>query len=235
MKKIRFWLLLILATLLTAFLWYLKTSLWLERLLAYGFAPPQGKSWAAEVEKFSRLYPSDGMQCIFLGDSHMEQCEWQELFPDYHCANRGIGGETTEGLLLRLHSLPLNGSGKTIFLQIGVNDLFAGKPCEEILGRYRQILDSLKSRQFRVVPSLVFPLRYLPEVNRQLPALNRGLQKLAAENDLAFIDLNSAISKDNKLLPEFSHDGVHLNAKGYALWAVEIRKQLPRASASGFR
>jgi len=39
---------------------------------------------------------------IMLGDSHIEGIDWRELFPDVKILNRGISGDTSEGVLNRL-------------------------------------------------------------------------------------------------------------------------------------
>jgi lysophospholipase L1-like esterase len=222
MKKPILWITIITSILLIIF-WYLKTSLWLERLLVFGQMPVQGKSWNTEVEKFSSLYPGDAADCFFLGDSHIEQCEWQELFPDIRCANRGIGGETTEGLLLRLHTLPPKGKNRFVFLQTGVNDLLARAKTEIIIGRYRQITVNLKDRGFRPVINLVFPVRYQEDLNHKIPELNNKLATMAKSLQCPVIDITSKISRKTRLSEDFSTDGIHLNHKGYELWISEIK------------
>jgi lysophospholipase L1-like esterase len=214
---------------------FLYQSRWIERLFRLAFAPVFGKVWQAEVQKFRSLYPIDSAQLIFLGDSHAEQCEWHELLSEWRCANRGIGGETTDGLLNRLDCLPENGAQKTIFLQTGVNDLIAGKPVSEVLEQYRKILDYLSSAGYRVVPTLIFPVRYLNGVNEKLPELNEGISNIAMRKGMKFINLNPIILKDGKLGSEYSYDGVHLNAEGYRLWLKEIREYLSHSEDSGSR
>ena len=226
MKKPVVWITICTILLLLVVFWYLKTSLWLERLLVFGQMPVQGKSWNTEVEKFSSLYPGDDADCFFLGDSHMEQCEWQELFLNIRCANRGIGGETTKGLLLRLHSLPPKGKNRFVFLQTGVNDLIDEESSEKILMRYGMLLDTLLKRNFRPVPTLVFPVRYLKHVNARLPDLNTRINDLAKKRACRIISINDTIREGNRLSAEFSADGIHLNTKGYRIWAEEIKRLL---------
>ena len=206
-----------------------------ERIISFFRNSGQGKYWNNEVDKFRNLYTSDSMDCIFLGDSQIEQCEWQELIPELRCINRGIGGESTSGLLLRLNCLPRNGRGKFVFLQTGTNDILGGKSVETVIQNYAGILDSLSARQYSVVPTLVFPLRYLPELNSQIRRLNDGIKKIAQQKNLTIIDINPSISDADKLSAAFSNDGVHLNADGYRIWLVEIKKHLPKPGHSGFR
>jgi lysophospholipase L1-like esterase len=204
----------------------LWSGLWLERLRAFFRAPVQGKQWQCEVEKYRMLYKSDSIDLFFLGDSHMEQCEWQELLPEFRCANRGIGGETTSGLLLRLNSLPENGRKRTVFLQTGTNDLFSESSPEEISNRYEEILKWLISRDYNPVPSLVFPLRYQPELNKKGELLNSSIRSLAGKYHCRLININPMISENGQLSAGASSDGVHLNANGYAIWLKEISQIL---------
>jgi lysophospholipase L1-like esterase len=206
-----------------------------ERIILFFRHSGQGKSWNNEVDKFQNLYPSDSIKCIFLGDSQIEQCEWSELLPACRCANRGIGNESTKGLLLRLNALPESGHRKIIFLQIGVNDVLAGAHSDEILKNYNQILENLISRHYRVIPTLVFPLRYFPDKNEKISMLNSGIRDLAEKKHLDCIDLNSHFLEGNKLSKNYTTDGVHLNAAGYQIWISAIRNRLEEKKVSGSR
>ena len=42
---------------------------------------------------------------VFLGDSLTDRAEWAEFFPDKRIINRGVGGDTTEGVLNRLDEI----------------------------------------------------------------------------------------------------------------------------------
>ena len=61
---------------------------------------------------------------VFLGDSITEGSQnWNKYFNSKNIANRGISGDTTEGVLARLDEIcyykPL-----AVFLLIGINDIF---------------------------------------------------------------------------------------------------------------
>ncbi len=75
-------------------------------------------------------------QIVFLGDSLVERAEWAEFFPGTGAVNRGIGGDTTEGVLKRLDQLGLKpGKSGRVFLYIGINDLLSGIPRGENSGQ----------------------------------------------------------------------------------------------------
>ncbi len=209
--------------------WYYKIP---ERISVFVSQPIQGKKWQTEVEKFTALYPQpEKGSLVFLGDSHMEQCEWQELLPLLKVYNRGIGGETTASLLARLPQTLGHASSLHIFLQSGINDLFAEIPVDSIVANHARILEFAKSRNISLKPTLVFYLRFKPDLNVRVKTLNQKLKKLYSSHGIKAIDLNPRISEGECLLKNYSNDGVHLNAAGYKIWAEEIRIQLKPSSA----
>jgi len=210
-------------------------KLW-ERISIFATQPVFGKNWKNEVDKQKNLYKELDNDLIFLGDSHMEQCEWQEIFRELHIVNRGIGGETTEGLLARMSVIPAGDSSKIVFVQIGINDLLARRPPREVLESYKHLLDELSNKKYSVVPSLVFYVRYIPEVNPAVTELNQLIKAELLKRKIPFIDLNPDISENETLLFSFSADGVHLSSEGYRMWIDKMKpfimKKLP---ASGCR
>ena len=166
----------------------------------------------------------------------MEQCEWQEVFPDFHIANRGIGGESTEGLHARLSVLPPGNPSKIVFLQIGINDLLGGRKPIDVFESYKHILDQITSKNYTVVPTLVFYVRYIPDVNPAVSELNQLIQAELLKRKIQFIDLNQHISENETLLLPFSADGVHLSVAGYQKWIDKMRPFIgTKGQASGSR
>ena len=216
-------------------IWFLWSGLWLERLHIFSRMPLHGKNWKNETEKFEKLYPKEGADCFFLGDSHIEQCEWQELLPEIHSANRGIGSEPTNGLLSRISFLPDSGNGRFVILQTGINDIIYGEDVSTVSLRYAEILDYLKDRNYQPVATLVFPVRYLKNTNDKVSALNAEITRICREKKCSIININPTITSGNLLSAEFSADGIHLNYRGYCLWKKEIRKALKLAPDSCFR
>lgn len=205
-----------------------------ERLFRYVQAPVFGKSWQNEVDKQQHLYPAAPAGLVFIGDSHMEQCEWGELFAGYRVANRGIGGETIRGLLHRLYVLDSLGT-PVVLLQTGINDLLTGDPVEVVFEHYSLLLDSLRGRSLEVVPTFIFPTRYNEEVNRKVAGLNQRLDILFRNRGLKAVAINHRIAEGAELRADFTLDGIHLNPAGYAIWAEAIRLRLASFPASGSR
>jgi len=202
-------------------------KLW-ERISIFATQPVFGKNWKNEVDKQKTLYYGTAADLIFLGDSHMEQCEWQEVFSGLRTTNRGIGGESTEGLHARISVLPPGDSTKVLFLQIGINDLLGGRKPADVLSSYKNILDQIAVRRYTVVPTLVFYVRYIPEINPLVTELNQLIQAELLQRKIPFIDLNSIIAENETLLRPYSADGVHLSAAGYQKWIEKMNAFIPK-------
>jgi len=56
--------------------------------------------------------------------------------------------------------------------------------------------------------------------------LNQLLKALCFKKNISFINLNTVLSDNSRLQPQLTTDGIHLNNKGYELWAIIIKDYL---------
>ena len=168
-------------------------------------------------------------EIIFLGNSITEQGTWRELFQNNHIINRGIGGDTSDGILYRLDEVTASQPDK-IFLLIGTNDLRAEKTPKYIIQRIYQITKKIRkdSPDTKLYLQSVLPTYNRPERSiSSIKAINKGIQKLADNRNVFFIDLFSHFANPRdkeQLYVEFSLDGLHLNVKGYLKWKGLIKE-----------
>lgn len=168
------------------------------------------------------LHGKSGYDVVFLGDSITERAIWTELFPGIKIANRGIGGDRTDGMLKRLDTVKGTGA-KKVFIMADINDIAKGVSVEDIYSNYSSIVQSLKSVGMEVfIQSTLYADRD-PLWNKKVTQLNQRLITLAKEQNLTFINLNLKLSKHSKLEKQFSNDGLHINGKAYGLWAEQIK------------
>jgi lysophospholipase L1-like esterase len=175
--------------------------------------------------------PHDESEIIFLGDSFIDFAEWSELFNDSKIKNRGIAGDRTDGVLLRLNDI-LSSSPAKIFIMIGYNDLSIGRSIPDILQNFKKIIENIRtsSPQTKIYIHSLLPVKnddYRGKVeNRDIINLNHQLAKLCERHNVVFIDLFSSFcGDDNQLLKEFSsNDGLHLSGKAYLKWRSMIEK-----------
>ncbi|MCK9412301.1 MAG: GDSL-type esterase/lipase family protein [Prolixibacteraceae bacterium] len=69
------------------------------------------------------ILPDTKNEITFLGNSITDGSEWSELLANPRAKNRGISGDTSEGVLFRLYQVTRVQPAK-VFLLIGINDLY---------------------------------------------------------------------------------------------------------------
>jgi len=166
------------------------------------------------------LVPDD---VVFLGDSITEGGPWEELFPDLRVRNRGIGGDTTDGVLARLEQVTRAEPAK-LFLLIGTNDLFRGSSEDEIVADIIEILEQLKQETPDTEVYLQSVLPRAPSYRSSVEALNARLAEVALEHGADWVDLYAQFIDDETggIRAELSNDELHLLGPGYALWKEQI-------------
>jgi lysophospholipase L1-like esterase len=168
---------------------------------------------------------------VMLGNSLTERGLWAEYFPGRAVVNRGIGGDCVSGMTARIESIT-EGQPRAIFIMAGVNDLIFSKITpEHLLRQYERLLDiiSKKSPRTRVHIQSLLPLdearntQYFTDKNARIALFNSLLRRLAAERGLDYIDVWSRMAHDGRLPDEYTVDGIHLNAAGYAVWSETLK------------
>lgn len=115
---------------------------------------------------------------------------WSEFFPQITAANRGIGSDTTLGLLDRLDSV-VDQSPETIVCMIGVNDLAQGATSEETSERTAEIIDELHRElpDSRLILVSVLPAASVDD--NLIAALNGHNEKVCGERPwLEYLDIH---------------------------------------------
>lgn len=226
MKKLLIWLSLLLNVLFISALVLAAngalTSL-LSPLIVKFMIQPNHERLVSQFELVS-VQPGD---VVFLGDSITAGGSWHELFPDVSVRNRGIGGDTTGGVLARLHQVT-NGKPSQVFLLIGTNDVMLGESDETIVGNIKTIVDRIADES---PGTQVFVQSILPRAagyRERIEALNGEIH--AAIGDRArWIDLYPLLlDADGSIADRYSNDELHLNGAGYAQWRDSIRKLAAR-------
>ena len=188
-------------------------NLWLQRRTA----------WAERVEK-------DRHAVVLLGDSITQG--WGEdfsfWFPGMKIANRGISGDTSRGVLIRLKQDVLDLEPQAIVLLIGTNDLEEKADPETIASNVKLILGEFARHdpKMPVILCQVFPSSdsksrpadKIRRVNQLYADVVRGNpQVILIETWPLFAD-----AQGDAIAAEFP-DLLHPNLEGYAKWAAALR------------
>ncbi len=193
--------------------------------------------YTKRIEQFKKE-PIGKDKVVLLGNSLTEGGgDWGERFGVNFIINRGISGDITEGVLVRLGEI-FHYQPKAVFLLIGVNDIFnADHPNrQEITTQYvaqniiciaQEITSHLPETSVFIQTLLPvnkeiyfkekgwFPEHAVP-LNRQINEINELLKRSSGHE---VIDLHSAfVDGEGNLDKIYTTDGVHLSEAGYKLW-----------------
>ncbi len=169
-------------------------------------------------------------QTVFFGDSLTEFYDTDTAFPSFVSYNRGISGDTTQGMLSRLDGnlLALEPS-RVVFLG-GANDLNHGITADEVIVNIREILTKIKTSlpDCEIYVESLYPVNpytrpvYLNSVadrkNEDILKINAALAPLCEELDCSYINIHDLLTdKEGNLRAELTMDGLHVNEEGYRI------------------
>jgi lysophospholipase L1-like esterase len=196
--------------------------------------------WGERRAEFRQRATADAGAVVFLGDSITQG--WGapgKYFPKYRCANRGISGDTTRGILYRLQEDVLGLHPAAVVLLIGTNDIGIGADPADVAANLQAILAALKAANpkmpvivCRVMPSAATQQRPAAKIQK----LNLLVDQMVAR-DPQFMRCDSyTIFADEQgdAKPAEFPDLLHPNAAGYAKWVAALNPllaplQLPAA------
>jgi len=191
-------------------------------------APADNKNFKSQTQLYE-IYKTTHADVVMLGDSITFGVQWNELLGREGIVNRGIVSDSLEGFLARLEYVTRL-KPRLCLVMGGVNDVFDGLPVDTVFERYRTLLTRL--RQAGITPVIQSTLLTAPpwkNTEKQNPRILELDEKLAAyarAEGIDYVDLNAALSRDGRLRPDVTGDGVHLNAQGYLLWRQAIEPVL---------
>jgi lysophospholipase L1-like esterase len=187
------------------------------------------KTWTERRSLWAERVQQDQGALVFLGDSITQG--WGDvgsIFPGIKIANRGISGDTSRGVLIRLQEDVIALDPKGVVLLIGTNDIDEKAEPEVIAANLRLIVSALRDHNpaMPVILCEVFP----SSLTKDRPAdkirkLNSlYLAAVADQPQVTVLDtwsLFANVQGDAK--EEEMPDLLHPNLVGYAKWAAALR------------
>lgn len=186
--------------------------------------------WRERRSAWAQQVGQDQHAVVFLGDSITQG--WGgglgAAFPGIKVANRGISGDTTRGVLLRVQEDVLALNPAAVVVLIGTNDLEEGATPEVAASNLKLILAALEKHDERmpIVLCQVFPSSATKKRPAdQIKAMN-DLYRAVVKNDPRITYLETwplfADAAGDAIPGEFP-DLLHPNEAGYAKWAAALR------------
>jgi len=169
------------------------------------------------------------MRLLFIGDSLIENFDWQERFPKNVVYNMGVSGETVDGLYARIEVVYSQiEEADAVFIMSGINNIAMGD--RTFVPVYRKVVRGLKEHytSSRIFVQSLLPVLFPWISNDEIREMNRQLKKMAEEEHVIYLDIHSLFLEE-KVKPVKAYlmdDGVHVSEKGYSVWSGEIEKYL---------
>ena len=209
----------------------------------------QKKLYFDRINEFKRN-PINFNKIVFLGNSITQGGgDWSKKFNTKNIVNRGISGDYTNGVLMRLgeiiHYKPI-----AVFIMIGVNEFWndnSTKPHlnpEYVAGNIINICKKIKesSSSTKIFIQTILPVNneqylnvkkvdynflkpdYSPTVNEQINQTNTILKN---NKEFEIVDLHPLFLNNESILDSsLSNDGIHINSNGYQIWVNAIKSMI---------
>jgi lysophospholipase L1-like esterase len=158
---------------------------------------------------------------------------WSTLsadFPGLPVVNRGFGGSELADSVNLADRIILKYQPREVVIYAGANDVAAGKPPEIVFGDFVALVEKihhgLPVARIAFIASAPNPSRW--KIVDKVKKLNSLAQDYCRQHDLMFIDVYPLmLGADGLPKPDiFREDGLHMNAKGYAIWKEAVEPML---------
>ncbi len=201
---------------------------------------PSANAAAADFSQSKRYRDADAnvhARVVFLGDSILDY--WGShngrWFPYAGWINRGIGGQTTQQILLRERQDVLQLHPEAVVIEGASNDMRLGFTPEEIRDNLLSMSELAQANGLKVFVAEMTPvcdcvraLTGLRTVDR-IHHLNDLLRAMCKEKHWTLLDFNTPLADANgKMRADLTVDGVHPNDQGYALLAPVVEAALAK-------
>ncbi|MEC5126527.1 GDSL-type esterase/lipase family protein [Verrucomicrobiales bacterium BCK34] len=188
------------------------------------------KLWESRRSKWAGEVKQDQGAVVFFGDSITQGWgdDMKGAFGGMKVANRGISGDTTRGMLIRLQEDVLSLNPSAVVMLMGTNDLEEGANAEQIAGNVKLIIAAMKKHRadLPIVLNLVFPSSEtkkrpadeIKRINESLAAVVKG------DDQITVVDTWTLFANENGDAKELEFpDLLHPNELGYAKWAAALK------------
>jgi lysophospholipase L1-like esterase len=206
--------------------------------------------WKKRHEKFLAQTKKGGIDVVFLGDSITQGWEgkgkkaWEATFKPMNAGNYGIGGDQTGHVLWRItEGKELDGiDPKAAVIMIGTNNLSAKHTPEQIADGVAAIVQELRRQKpkMKILLLGVFPRSgaridkeakgaTAAQLQPKIKQINEIIAKLDDGKAVFYKDIGGKFLDADGGLPKATmYDYLHLEPKGYEIWADEIKADVER-------
>jgi len=183
-----------------------------------------------EDDERLKAQPAEPGRVVFLGDSITDGWKLSQYFPGKPYVNRGISGQTTPQMLVRLFPDVIDLKPAALIILAGTNDIARNTGPETLTmieENFQAITELAQAHGIKVILCSLTPVSDYTarkQTEQRPPAdilkLNAWLREYAAKVRAGFADYYAALVDGKGMLHEgYSNDGLHPNGKGFELLA----------------
>ena len=198
--------------------------------------------------------PYNPQRVVFMGDSITDFWKLAEYFPGKPYVNRGISGQTTPQMLVRMYPDVIVHKPAAMVLLAGINDVSqnTGPATAEMVEQNIMAMTDIASQNgIKVILCSVMPVSdygfFKAKASGKLPSymkepvtathppedilkLNAWMKDYASKVNAVYVDYFSAMVDGKGFLKEnISEDGIHPNAEGYKIMTAIVEKAIEKA------
>jgi lysophospholipase L1-like esterase len=197
----------------------------------------------AAFEKWDRQNAFPKNAVLFVGSSSIRLWQTAEAFPELPVINRGFGGSTIADVNHFFDRIVLKYRPAVIVFYSGDNDIANGKSPQQV---YEAFLEFARLVREALPKTSILFISIKPSMARiklwpKMEEANASVSRLAGINpQVVYVDVASPMLNRRKNpsrpgrqgVPSkelFLEDGLHLNAAGYELWNLTLKRPLKMA------
>ena len=193
----------------------------------------------ADDEKI-RAQPADPGRVVFFGDSITDNWRLANFFGSKPYINRGIGGQVTSQMLVRMYADVIDLKPAAVVLLAGTNDVARNNGPSTLAMIEENIMAITELAHAHAIRVILCSVTPIADYGRQKmsegrpPAdilkLNVWMKEYALKAGAFYVDYFSALVDDKGMMkPGISMDGLHPNDEGYKLMVPVVQAAIDQA------
>lgn len=210
---------------------------------AGGTAAAQREYWgnSADNARVAAL-PLSERRVVFMGNSITDfwPGNHPSFFADNHFIGRGISGQSTYQFLSRFRDDVINLRPELVVLNAATNDCAENThpyDPDRTMGNIISMCELASAAGIKVILTSTLPAAAfywnpsITDAAGRISDLNRRIRVYAENNSIPYVDYYTAMvhGADRALNPDYTADGVHPNAQGYAVMEALILPAIQKA------
>ncbi|MBN1833777.1 MAG: SGNH/GDSL hydrolase family protein [Deltaproteobacteria bacterium] len=197
--------------------------------------------------------PYDPKRVVFMGDSITDFWKLAEYFPEKPYINRGISGQTTPQMLVRMYPDVIQHKPVALVVLAGINDISQNTgpaTAEMVEENIMAMTDLAQHNGIKVILCSILPVNDYAFLKQQASGkvnpymkvpvtaihppedilkLNAWMKQYAEKVNAIYVDYFSAMVDEKGFLKDnLSGDGIHPNAEGYKIMTKIIEKAIEK-------